>query len=639
MKSILNILTLTLALIVSSFSYSQQNIYVGHYTINPYLLNPSLAGENQSKLFLNYRKQWAGFLGSPESQNITYDSPFKKNKIAFGFRFTNDITNVVGYSAGFFTFKYKVNLSKKQNFNFGVSAGAVQNRIDFNKVIADSPYESTLFNSNQNSGGFDMNFGFAYKLGIFSLGGVGYNLLENKVQYSNNYNAQDLTFSYIRHFNLHAQLDFNLNQKGFIMTPLFLVRSTQGMQPQYDGNLLFDFNSNFLINLNYRHEIGYGLTLGTVIENRFTVAYSYEMSSNNLQNESSGSHEFSLIYKFSNGSNGSASADLQKIKSQNIRLLERTDFLEANVKKLDKDAENQKELLKSYIDGLQLLKDSIAKDKKDLKDFISSETAKLNSQLLNKDSLSKINDSEPVTNEELSQTVKDEINAYLKSNPSIIPKNNTPSDSKINNAESENTVNKEEVEQIIKDQVDNYLKSNPIAYSNSKSESNNELSESLSEQEIKNIIKSEIDNNTEKFANNNAVITNEGLSKEETVLLIKKEIDALLKNNEIVNSKKVETEKVVEKEIELSNNLIYKYYTVVGACKDLADVKRFRQIVKREYNLDTKVIQNEIKSWYLVYTKSSDKFSESKDELNKMNLINTKDIFIENVWIYSVERK
>ncbi len=633
MKSILPIVTFLAAFFICGLTYSQQNTYVGHYTINPFLLNPSLAGENDSKLFLNYRKQWAGFLGAPESQNITYDSPFKKNKIAIGFRFTNDLTNVIGYSAGFFTFKYKINLSKKQNFNFGVSAGAVQNRIDFNEVIADSPYESSLFNSNQNSGGFDMNFGFAYKLGIFTLGGVGYNLLENKVQYSNNYNAQDLTFSYIRHFNLHAQLDFNLNQKGFIMTPLFLMRSTQGMQPQYDGNLLFDFNSNFLLNLNYRHELGYGLTIGTVIENRFTIAYTYEMSSNKLQTESSGSHEFSLIYKLANGSNGSGSAELQKMKNQNIRILEKTDFLEANFKKLDKEAELQKKLLKSYIDGLQVLKDSLAKDKKDLKQFIDVETKKVNSQLASLDSLSKSNiqDSISVSNNQLLESVKEGIETYIKSNPSVFSNSNVKTDTnnykKAVNNKADNSLTKEEINQLIKLQLEDYLKSNSPVFSNS---------EGLNEQEIKNIIKTEIDNSSKNPQIDNSLVSNDGLTKEETILLVKKEINSFLKNNQTIN-KKVETEKVVEKEIELSNNLIYKYYTVIGACKDLADVKRFRQIVKREYDLDTKVIQNEIKSWYLIYTKSTDKLTESKEELEKMTLINTKDIFIENVWIYSVK--
>ncbi|MBM77198.1 MAG: hypothetical protein CL846_01830 [Crocinitomicaceae bacterium] len=643
MKSILNILTLLLIVFFSTVNYSQQNAYVGHYTVNPFLLNPSLAGENSSKLFLNYRKQWVGFLGAPETQNITYDSPFKKKKIAFGFRFTNDITNIVGYSAGFFTFKYKINLTKNQNFNFGISAGAVQNRINFNELIADSPNEATLFNSNQNSGGFDMNFGFAYKWGIFTLGGVGYNLLENKVQYSNNYNEQDLVFSYIRHFNAHAQLDFNLNKKGVKMSPIFLMRSTQGMQPQYDGNLLFDFNSKFLMNLNYRHEIGYGLTMGTVIENRFTVAYTYEMSSNNLQNESSAYHEFSLIYKLGNASNGSGNAELQKIKNQNIKTLEKTDFLEANVKKLDKDAKKQKELLKSYIDGLQVLRDSIAKDKKELKEFISSETKKINSQLSNKDtsSNSEFLNSDFVSKDELNKSIKEEIDVYIKSNPSIFINNDNQSKEPVNI--SENNINREDVNQIIKEEIDKYLKSNPPIVTNT--QTNNEEQNSsenlnvLDDQQIKDLVKNEVDKsineNIKDLKNNNPESNNNSLSKEEIIKLIKDQIEKYLKNNPSVKKE----EKVVENEIELSNNLAYKFYTVIGACRDLDDTKRFRQIVKREYNLDTKVIQNEIKSWYLIYTKSSNKYSESIEELERMNEVNTKDIFIENVWIYSVKEK
>ena len=78
-----------------------------------------------------------------------------------------------------------------------------------------------------------------------------------------------------------------------------------------------------------------------------------------------------------------------------------------------------------------------------------------------------------------------------------------------------------------------------------------------------------------------------------------------------------------------------KYYCVIGACKKISDVKLFRQIVKREYNLTTEVIQNSRKSWYLIYSKSGNNINQIQLELQKMKKINTKDIFIGNLWIYN----
>ena len=54
--------------------------YNSHYVFNPYLLNPSMIGDGEKNIFLGYRKQWAGFVGAPEIQQITFDSPLENKK-------------------------------------------------------------------------------------------------------------------------------------------------------------------------------------------------------------------------------------------------------------------------------------------------------------------------------------------------------------------------------------------------------------------------------------------------------------------------------------------------------------------------------------------------------------------------------
>ena len=356
-----------------------------------------------------------------------------------------------------------------------------------------------------------MNFGLTYKLGRFSLGGVGLNLLESKLNYYDNYDSKKLSFTYIRHFNIHTSYNFKLNKKGFEMSPILVVRGSQGMQPQFDGNIMFNFPSNFIVNLNYRHEIGYGLTLAVTLDNLLSVGYTYEMSSNSLQNESSGSHEFSVFYRVGKGSSGySGETEIQKLKNQNIRILEKTDFILNDIEKLESESKSQKELLMSYIDGLERLKDSIKKDELELQELIKNER------------------------------LPNELSSVFDS------------------VKTKELINKE-------------------------------LSFLISEYNLK------IKNNSDTLGK------------------------VILENNQ-------GSEIIQESET--------KYYCVIGACKKISNVKLFRQIVKREYNLDTEVVQNSLKSWYLIYSKSSNSLSPIKLELNKMNKINTKDIFIGNLWIY-----
>ena len=137
--------------------------YNSHYIYNPFLLNPSLIGEEDKNIFLGYRKQWTGFVGAPEIQQITFASKLGKKGSAIGFRVVNDITNIIGRTGGYLTYKYKVRLGKEHDLNFALSGGFFQNRILFDRIIAVDQYESLIFENNQKYTGFDADFGFNYR--------------------------------------------------------------------------------------------------------------------------------------------------------------------------------------------------------------------------------------------------------------------------------------------------------------------------------------------------------------------------------------------------------------------------------------------------------------------------------------------
>ncbi|MCX8491609.1 MAG: type IX secretion system membrane protein PorP/SprF, partial [Cyclobacteriaceae bacterium] len=60
------------------------------FYLNPSLMNPSFVGiDGRPALFLSYRKQWAGWEGSPSISNFNIQSPLKR-KVSLGLNFSNE---------------------------------------------------------------------------------------------------------------------------------------------------------------------------------------------------------------------------------------------------------------------------------------------------------------------------------------------------------------------------------------------------------------------------------------------------------------------------------------------------------------------------------------------------------------------
>lgn len=476
-----NILILGLILI-ASITVAQQEAFYTHHVVNPFFINPSFAGSNGTNIYLDYRKQWVGIQGAPEYQLLTFEKPLKQKKMGIGISISNDQQNILGSTSGLFSYSYKAKISEAQKIRFGASIGLKQNRILFDRIQAEDVTENTLFLSNQNATNFATNFGFNYELKKFQIGASVNQLFDNTYNYENSYNQNSLSFSFIKHYMVVAKYEFTLIPEKLNLSPIVLARSAQGVPFQFDGNLKFDYKDMIWLNLAYKHQVGYSFALGTVFENNLTVGYSFELSSNELANHNSGTHEVIFGFKFNkstnSGTGGLSNKELKKLEGQNNELLEKTDYLEKNNEKMREKIEEQEKLLHQYIDGLEEIKKATELDK------IALEELRDNNQV------------------------------------------------KINNTTEKNSLTKEEDKE-------------------SYTEDNKDL------------------------------------------------------------------------------------YLVVGAFRMLKTAKSYQQIIKREYNLDSRVIQNATASWYLIYTKKSDDIDEIDVEKKRLMKIDKKSIFIGDPWVYT----
>ena len=371
---------------------SQQTEYNSHYIFNPILLNPSMIGEGPKNIFLGYRKQWSGFVGAPEIQQISFDSPLENKKSAIGFRLLNDVTNIIGKTSGYLTYKYKARISKKSDFSFALSGGFFQNRILFDQIIAFDQFESVIFESNQKYSGFDVDFGFNYRLDKFVIGATTKNIFQNSIVYFNDNNSNNLNYSFIRQFNIHSQYTFSLKGDDFHLTPIILLQSVQGIPFNYEGNILFDFKNKFFLNINYSHQNSSAISASVILDDAIQLSYTFEIPTKSLQSYGFTSQEISLKFLMYKNNNFSNLKDIEDLKNQNNSLFEKTDFMEQNqikaALKIDnnRDSINSlKDSLNSIVFGLQSLIDNLKYNKSDLDSMI-----RYYSDNLKKDSTSNI---------------------------------------------------------------------------------------------------------------------------------------------------------------------------------------------------------------------------------------------------------
>ncbi len=78
------------------------------------------------------------------------------------------------------------------------------------------------------------------------------------------------------------------------------------------------------------------------------------------------------------------------------------------------------------------------------------------------------------------------------------------------------------------------------------------------------------------------------------------------------------------------------YKVILGAFQTLDKTVELQKIIKREYGISTLIAKNRLSKAYpyLIYSKGCDNREECAEELQKMQLIDTKDIIVGNPWLY-----
>jgi type IX secretion system PorP/SprF family membrane protein len=130
-------ITLGLLLITVAVS-AQQDPLFGQYINNLVLLNPAHTGYSRDLSgTLAYRKQWAGFDGSPQTTNATMQMAIAKNKAGVGLMVQGDKLGSNNTTEVQALYSFHLPVARDWFVSFGLQGGATNYQSDYGDLVID----------------------------------------------------------------------------------------------------------------------------------------------------------------------------------------------------------------------------------------------------------------------------------------------------------------------------------------------------------------------------------------------------------------------------------------------------------------------------------------------------------------------
>jgi type IX secretion system PorP/SprF family membrane protein len=367
---------------------AQQTPVYSHYYLNPFLINPGFVGANSyTQAFGFYRKQWIGMPGAPETQAFSVDGPLNHERMGMGLIAYNDVINIIGRTGAYLAYAYHLPITESQKIRFGMAGGVMQNRIFFDKIRADDPYEDVILRNLDQGSTIDGSFGLVYEVQNFRLGLASHQLFQNRIRYTNETDFKGMRYTLVRHFISTMSYNFKMSNE-LTLEPLILAKGSQGMPFELDANAIVRYKDFLWMGLSYKHKVGVDISMGLMVDDKFIFSYGYEVATNGIGAQSMGSHEVAIGYRFprkkssikaSSGEGYSESDNrvVRKLEKENKERADQLDQLEQEYQKVRQELLKVTQQMETYKKEIRQknkesreLKDGIKADRREMEKMI-----------------------------------------------------------------------------------------------------------------------------------------------------------------------------------------------------------------------------------------------------------------------------
>ena len=279
-------------LAITAESVAQQLPQFTQFMFNPYLINPAFAGKDgYFNAITTHRSQWVGITDAPQTYALSLQGPLNNKKVGVGGYVFADVVGPTRRTGFQGSYTYHLNLNEKWKMGLSLSLGMLQFEIDGSKINLKEQNDVAIDNLLRNDLLFDAKFGFLVYSDNLFFGFSAPQLIQNKVFL---YDNQQQTLNRLEdHYFAMLGGKININD-NFSVEPSALVKYVFPSDPQFDVNTRVLYKNTFWLGGSYRHLDAFAIMGGFILGETLNFAYSYDITTSNLRNYSTGTHEVML---------------------------------------------------------------------------------------------------------------------------------------------------------------------------------------------------------------------------------------------------------------------------------------------------------------------------------------------------------
>lgn len=275
-------------------SQAQQQVMFTQYMFNGLAINPAYAGSHETiSATALAREQWVGIDGAPSTQTFSVHAPLKKDRIAVGFLFMRDRIGITTQNVVMGSYAYRIPFPNGAHLSMGLQFGANNYNADFTRLNPTTANDPDLIQNDTRA--FLLNFGAGlyYNTQTFYAGFSAPFLLNNFFADENSGARAEL----IRHYfaTVGWVMPLNHNVK---LQPSALLKVVEGAPLEIDLNANLVFHDVLWIGASYRSFDSVNGIIQFQLTNNLRIGYSYDVTTTELRQFNSGSHELMVNYRF-----------------------------------------------------------------------------------------------------------------------------------------------------------------------------------------------------------------------------------------------------------------------------------------------------------------------------------------------------
>lgn len=295
-------LLLIVASLGSASLFGQQDPQFSQFMYDRLSVNPGSAGSQDALCAtLLGRQQWSGFTGQPNTALLNLSGPIESIKSGVGLSLLYDEIGPQTTTSARLSYAYHIKVGGATKLGLGVSLGVISSSLNYDWTAYDYTTGSPVMGTGLGDEGIPLGDQAATTFDA-SFGAYLYNpkyYVGASVVHLNEGDLSDMNIQVARHLYFMAGYNFDLTPK-LVLTPHVLAK-TDLASTQLDVNATVMYANTFWFGVSYRLEDAVAPMAGYQYEfpggkSNLRIGYSYDFTTSELNNYSSGSHELMLSY-------------------------------------------------------------------------------------------------------------------------------------------------------------------------------------------------------------------------------------------------------------------------------------------------------------------------------------------------------